>query len=40
MAKTLTFNLYNYILDRGFMNYISTRPQNYDFAQAALNLGF
>ena len=39
-AKTITLNLHKYITDRQLLNYISATPQNYDFMQAALNLGF
>ena len=38
--KISTKLLYSYILDRGFKNYISATPANYDINQAALNLGF
>lgn len=39
-VKQLTHMLYGYMIDKGFKNYISAEPQNYDINQASLNLGF
>ena len=38
--KIATSELYRYIQDNGYKNYISNYPQNFDINQAALNLGF
>ena len=36
----MTHEVYTYIQDKRYKNYISTEPQNFDINQAALNLGF
>lgn len=38
--KVSTKLLYDYILEKGYMNYISASPQFYDINQASLSLGF
>ena len=38
--RTITKNLYDYILYKRYKTYVATSPQNFDINVAVLNLGF
>jgi len=38
--RTITKNLYDYILYKKYKTYVATSPQNFDINHAVLNLGF
>ena len=38
--KTITKNIYNYILDKDIKHYCAAAPQNYEINQTVLSLGF